>query len=178
MKHLLLIALLLLSPVLSMAGGSHRLHLPLVARPAEDTPLPPRNLDPRLDALGVTIEDAAVQSGGSYWRVVEILWLDEAQANGGHSLRWNILAEDGARIIGQAARVTWASGSATVLTEDKPPPEYSANFPMYAASCSYSLAVDGLASDSIHCLGLGTPEQPLFTIHTEFLIVYQRVVAP
>lgn len=146
------------------------------ATPMPGGELPPRHLDPRLPALGVSIEEANVQPGQSYWRVVEVLWLDEQQAQGGHALRWDVLAEDGSRIIGQPATVAWSSGYATVLTEPKPADEYSANFPMYRAGCSYSLAVEGQPSDRIRCLGLGTIEQRDWTIHVEYWVKFQRVV--
>ncbi len=63
----------------------------------------------------------------------------------------------------------------TVQTEDKPPTEFSANFPMYNTLGSYAVSIPGLPSDRIIGLGLGTPEQPDFTIHTNFFLTYQRV---
>jgi len=147
---------------------------PAPAAPA--APAPGRNLDSRLGALGVTISEANVAPGQPYWRVTEVIWHDEAQAEGRHALLMDVFDENGGRIVGQGVKVSWGDGNGIVQVEAKPAPEYGANFPMYAAGHSYSVQVEGLPSDSVGGLGLGTIEQRDWTIHTEFLIKFQRAI--
>jgi hypothetical protein len=145
------------------------------ATPAEN-PQPQRNLDSRLAALNVVVEPVGVRANQSYWRLIEARWQNEAEAQGGHSIFVEVLDENGARVINQPVQIQWQSGNLIVPTEDKPPTEYPANFPMYNTLGSYAVSIGGgLPSDRIVGLGLGTPEQPAFTIHTNFLLKFQRV---
>ncbi len=141
-------------------------------------PEPPRNLDPRLGQLGVSIEPANVPSGQPYWRVIEVLWQDEQQAAGRHSVFVEVLDENGNRIVGQPVVFAWADGKTVSPTENKPPPEYAVNFPMYAAGQAYSIWVEGLPSDKVRGLGLGDLEERWRTIHVVYLIKFQKVVKP
>ena len=136
---------------------------------------PARSLDPRLQSLNVVVEPAGVKAGQSYWRLVDVRWENEQEAGGGHSIFVNVLDEGGNRLVGQPVDVRWSSGSLTVITEDKPSNEYSANFPMYNCLGSYAVSVPGLPSDTIVGLGLGTAAQPNFKVHTNFLLTFQRV---
>jgi len=151
-----------------------------VAAPPTPTPTPisnpqiPRNLDPRLDSLGVVVQPAGVRPGQSYWRLVEALWQNEEEAQGDHTIYIDVLDENGDRIIGAPIEIRWVGASVTIYTEDKPPIEYPANFPMYNTLGSYTVSLPGLPSDAIQGLGLGTPEQPAFTIHTNFRLTFRR----
>jgi CRP-like cAMP-binding protein len=136
---------------------------------------PPRNLDGRLAALNVTLEPVGVKPGQKYWRLTEVRWQNEQEAAGDHTIYIEVLDENGGRLVGHPVEVRWSSGSLNVITEDKPPPVYATNFPMYNTLGSYSVSVPGLPSDAIHGLGLGTPEQPAFTIHTNFFLTFQQV---
>jgi CRP-like cAMP-binding protein len=147
---------------------------PPTATPAEK-PQPARELDPRLPSLGVGVEPAGVRQGQSYWRLILVRWANEAEAGGGHSIFINVLDENGSRLLRQPVEIQWVGGGLTVQTEDKPPPEFSANFPMYNTLGSYAVSVAGLPSDRVVGLGLGTAEQPAFTIHTNFFLTFQRV---
>ena len=40
---------------------------------------------------------------------------------------------------------------------------------------SYSVSIPGLPSDTVVGMGMGTADQPNFTIHTNFLLTFQRV---
>ncbi|HEX8683222.1 MAG TPA: cyclic nucleotide-binding domain-containing protein [Ardenticatenaceae bacterium] len=136
----------------------------------------PRSLDSRLSALGVTIEPASVAPGEPYWRVVEIIWHDESQSGGRHSIFVDVSDEQGERIVGQPLTVSWGGGSQQLTIENKPFPEYGANFPMYAAGQAYSLQVNGLPSDRVHGMGLGDLTARDWTIHVEYLVKYQRAI--
>jgi CRP-like cAMP-binding protein len=138
-------------------------------------PQPARDLDPRLGPLNVVIVPADVPPGQSYWRLVKAYWQDKEESGNDHTIYVEVLDENGSRIVGQPVEIRWQDGSLPVLTEDKPPYEYPANFPMYGTLGSYSVSVGGLPSDTIQGLGMGTIDQPGFTIHTNFLLTFQRV---
>jgi CRP-like cAMP-binding protein len=140
-----------------------------------ENPQPPRQWDPRLDALGVNVQPAGVKAGQYYWRLVEARWENEAEAAGAHSIYIEVVDENGNRVVGQTVEIRWASGSLPLPVEDKPYPEYGTNFAMYNTLGSYSVRVGGLPSDVIVGLGLGTAEQPAFTIHTNFFLTFQKV---
>jgi hypothetical protein len=46
---------------------------------------------------------------------------------------------------------------------------------MYNTLGSYSVKIPGLPSDTIQGLGLGTADQPAFTVHTNFFLTFKRV---
>jgi CRP-like cAMP-binding protein len=140
-----------------------------------ENPQPPRHWDPRLDALRVNLQPAGVKAGQYYWRLVEARWENEAEAAGAHSIYIEVVDENGNRIVGQTVEIRWASGSLPLPIEDKPYPEYGTNFAMYNTLGSYSVRVGGLPSDVIVGLGLGTAEQPAFTVHTNFFLTFQKV---
>ncbi|MDQ7030255.1 MAG: cyclic nucleotide-binding domain-containing protein [Ardenticatenia bacterium] len=146
--------------------------------PPKAPPEPPRNLDPRLGPLGVSIQSVDVPSGQAYWRVIEVLWRDEQEAQGRHSVNVEVLDENGNRIVGQPVVFAWADGRTVSVTENKPFPEYATNFPMYAAGQAYSVWVDGLPSERVNGLGLGDIEERWRTVHVEYMIKFQRVLKP
>lgn len=157
-----------------------RVALVAAAPPATPTPkpratLPPCAWDPRLDALGVRIEPARVAPGQSHWRLVSASWANEKQSAGKHSIYVEALGADGKRKVDQPVVFQWPSGSLTLLVEDRPPPDWGTNFPMYAALGSYSASVVGAPSDKVVGMGLGTVETPAFTVHTTFYLTFQWV---
>jgi len=70
--------------------------------------------------------------------------------------------------------IRWGSGSVSLPTEDKPLHEPAMNFPMYNTLGSYAVSVAGLPSDTVVGMGLGSIQQPAFTIHTCFYLTFQR----
>jgi CRP-like cAMP-binding protein/outer membrane biosynthesis protein TonB len=134
----------------------------------------PRELDPRLPSLNVVIQPAGVRPGQSYWRLVEARWQNEEEARGDHTIYVDVLDEGGSRILNAPIEIRWPGASITIFTEDKPADEYPSNFPMYNTLGSYAVSLPGLPSDAIVGLGLGTPEQPAFTIHTNFFLTFRR----
>jgi hypothetical protein len=134
----------------------------------------PRELDPRLPSLNVAVQPAGVRPGQSYWRLVEARWQNEAEAQGDHTIYVEVVDENGNRILNAPIEIRWPGASITIFTEEKPANEYPANFPMYNTLGSYAVSLPGLPSDAILGLGLGTAEQPAFTIHTNFLLTFRR----
>jgi hypothetical protein len=143
------------------------------ATPVAD-PQVPRLLDPRLPSLNVVVQPAGVRPGQSYWRLVEARWQNEEEARGDHTIYVDVLDEGGSRILRAPIEIRWPGASITIFTEEKPANEYPANFPMYNKLGSYTVSLPGLPSDAIVGMGLGTAEQPAFTIHTNFLLTFQR----
>ena len=137
--------------------------------------LPPCVVDPRLGPLGVRIEPATVLPGEPYWRLVEARWADEREAAGKHSIFIEVLDLQGRRAVGQVVEVQWAGGSVTLPIQDRPPPDWGADFAMYNTLGSYSVRVGGAPSDRVVGLGLGTAETPHFTVHTSFYLTFRRV---
>lgn len=148
---------------------------PTVAPTAVERPQPARDLDPRLAPMGVVVQPIGVRPGQQYWRLVKAYWQNKEESGNDHTIYINVLDENGARIVGQLVEIRWSEGALTVRTEDKPPYEYAANFPMYGTLGSYSVSIPGLPSDTVVGMGMGTVEQPHFTIHTNFLLTFQRV---
>jgi hypothetical protein len=134
----------------------------------------PRAWDPRLDRLGVRVEDAPAAPGQQYWRLIEARWADEQQSGGKHHIYVEVLDESGNRIVGQPVTVFWGDGSYTGGIEDKAAPDFGYNYMMYAAGNAYNVKVEGLPSEILRGAGMGSIEQPKYGIHTSFYLVYQR----
>lgn len=156
-------------------------YVPAVA-PPEPTPEPevqvaavaPRAWDPRLDQLGVYVEDAPAAPGQEYWRVAETRWENEQEAAGRHHIYVEVVDENGERITGQPVTVFWSDGNFTAATEDKNPPDYAFNYQMYAAGNAYDVKVEGLPSEVLRGAGMGDLDRPNYGIHTAFYITFQR----
>ncbi len=140
--------------------------------------LPSRAWDGRLSQLGMNVADASVSPGQPFWRLIEAKWENEQESGGKHHIYIEALDEGGNRVVGAPVTIFWSGGSDSGQTEDKNPPDYAYNYPMYKAGNSYNAKIEGLPSDVMQGMGLGTPEQPLYTIHTNVKLVFQRTVAP
>jgi CRP-like cAMP-binding protein len=143
-----------------------------MAAPKSDKP--PIVWDGRLDAVQVRLAGANVGAGQPYWRIIEARWLNEQESQGKHHIYVEVVDEGGKRIVGQPVMIEWSGGQERLVTEDKPTPEAAANFPMYAVLGTYSVRVEGLPSESLAGMGLGTPELRAWKIHTSFYIKFQR----
>jgi len=77
--------------------------------------------------------------------------------------------------------VAWADGRVSLEIEDKPPPEFGANFPMARGNLLGTLDAwvgGGEPSDRVVGLGLGTAEYPDVNFHTCFYLTFQWVPQP
>jgi murein DD-endopeptidase MepM/ murein hydrolase activator NlpD len=84
-------------------------------------------------------------------------------------------------MTGVPVRWFWSSGDEVKPTEIKSDPfmggQYSLDFAMYHPAPSYGFEIaDGLPSDAINGLGLGSIEQPNYNIHTCYFFEIQRMV--
>jgi len=135
---------------------------------------PSRAWDPRLDRLGVRVDDAPVEPGQQYWRLIDARWTDEKESGGKHHIYVEVLDENGNRIVGHPVTVWWGDGNHTGGVEDKAPPDYGFNYQMYAAGYAYSVKVEGLPSDILVGAGMGDLDRRDWGIHTSYYLVYQK----
>lgn len=149
-----------------------------VAREPEAAPAAPvaRAWDPRLDQLGVRVDEASVSPGQEYWHLEEVIWWDEKESRGKHHAFVEVLDENGERIVGQPVKVKWDSGEYIGNTEDKAFPDYAFNYQMYAANRAYDITVEGLPSDKLVGAGLGDLASPFHRVHVSYLLTYQKRV--
>lgn len=129
--------------------------------------------DERLDELNIRVEPAPARSGQTYWKVVRADFENPQEGGGRHHIYIEVLDENGERLVGQQVEVFWPDGSTIVVTEDKPAPEYAANFPMYSDLGGYSVRIPGGLSDTVTGMGL-----PWGRMHVVYKIIFQRTVKP
>lgn len=165
------------TPTRVRTGGGNDAAAPAATPTPARSQLPPRDLDPRLSSLNVSIaEPAGLQPGQRYFRLISCQWQDKEQSGNDHTIYIDVFDENGSRMVGQPVEIQWPEGSLIVTVEDKPPPEFGANFPMYGVLGSYDVKIPGtIPSDTVVGMGMGTPAQPSFTIHTNFLLKFQLV---
>ena len=135
---------------------------------------PSRAWDPRLDRLGVRVDDAGVGPGQQYWRLIDARWTDEKESGGKHHIYVDVLDENGNRVVGHPVTVWWGDGSYTNGVEDKAPPDYGFNYQMYAAGYAYNIKVEGLPSDIFVGAGMGDIDRRDWGIHTSYYLIYQK----
>ena len=140
--------------------------------------LAPRIWDGRLDGLGVGLREAGVGSGQQFWRLIEVRWQNEEEGGGKHNIYVETLDESGNRLVGIPVTVAWGDGSATQQTENKPAPDYAFSYPMYAAGQSYSIRAEGLPSDMLEGAGLGDQARRDWSIHVNYILIFQRTTMP
>lgn len=122
----------------------------------------------------------------NYWRLVKVIWLNQAASGGRHTIYIDVRDEQNNPLPEAHVIVRWGDGTcdsympklADLRKIDKSNDLYFENYhircPMYSAGRAYSVKVDGDPSDMIEGLGLGTPtfrDQP---IPTSFLLIFQR----
>lgn len=161
-------------------------HIPVVSPGTSNAEpsLSPRTIDPRATQRGVTIEMPQVAPGQTYWRVKEIRWYDEQEADRlgpDHHIMADVLDEQGKRVVGVPLIATWPHGEHLIVTEAKPGELYSANYPMSPSRNEFSIeVVDGTPSEAVKGIGMGmdTPGGFNAGIHTSTGVVFQRATMP
>ncbi len=146
--------------------------------------LSPVEWDSRLDQLPcvrlVTKAERGkqLQSGDRYWRLVKARWLSEEESRKDIQIYVDLLDEAGERVYGVSVAFE-NGGHQSVVSEYQSccyPWDYPVKYPMFNTVCSYNAYVEGLPSDMVAGMGLGTPEHPDWTIHTGFVLTFQRTV--
>ncbi len=131
-------------------------------------------------AYGVEIQPAQVEKGHQYWKVIKVHHLSPVENHGNHNVYVDLLDENGQRIYGAKARMTWQGGEGEA-TIDKPENEPGTNFPLWKHQVTTVEGV-GLPSDKVVNLHSGHPDEPgppewgntLF--HHSFYVVFQRKI--
>ncbi|MBX3054478.1 MAG: hypothetical protein KF753_23600 [Caldilineaceae bacterium] len=164
---------------------AHLLFLPAVGRSDIQTtptptplPEPTRQWDPRLDQRFTEFKPAAVSPGQGYWRLVKAVWFNEEESQGRHHIFIDALDEQGQRVVDVPVRIYWPAGETTVKTQPKAGEPYAADFGMFDVAPSYNaLPNDGNPADEVRGMGLGSIEQPKFTIHSSYGLTWQWTIA-
>lgn len=147
------------------------------AEPVDSTAHTGVTLAPDLIALGMNTTRAQVNTGEMYWKLVEVRWLDVAEAQGRHAIYVDVLDEQGSKIMGQPVVISWPGEEVVGYTESKPAGEFSYNFPMYARAPAYDIHISGLPSDGLTGAGLGTPAEPTRAGLTSIQLTFRRTTA-
>lgn len=150
----------------------------------EPTPTPTPTIPPVdvitlsevLQQLKVWIEPASVPIGREYWRLAEARWLNEDEALGRNYIFVEVVDSTGNRLLGQDITIAWKDGS-TLIKTNKPLSEpYALDFGMNASGNAYDVWVNGLPSDKLHGLGMGTVAEPFSYTKTAFWLKFQRTI--
>ncbi|MBI2892564.1 MAG: hypothetical protein HYY06_03365 [Deltaproteobacteria bacterium] len=104
-----------------------------------------------------------------HWALTSALFQtdEDAESGGNHNIYLEVLDEAGVRIVGAEVLVTNGIETWSVFTEDKPPPEYAANYPMWGGNV-YRAQVTG---DSDSVFNMRIPNNH----HVNFLLTFQQV---
>jgi len=104
-----------------------------------------------------------------HWGLAEALFQsdEDNESGGNHNIYVEVLDESGARVVGQEVIVSNGVESWSIFTEDKPAPEYAANYPMWGGNV-YSVHVAG---DSDTVFNMRMPNNH----HVNFLLTFRRI---
>lgn len=147
--------------------------------PCRPSPLPPAQWDERLDRLGIRFAPACVRPDEPFWHLVEAKWLDVAESNGYHHVFVDVLDQQGERVLAPPAQfvMQWTTDQCERSMQSQSDPlGFGAHCPMFAAGTAYTVYVQGLSSDRIEGLGLGTIDQRDWSILTSFQFKFQHTV--
>jgi hypothetical protein len=128
----------------------------------------------------IGVEDAKVDHGQQFWRLVDMTFQDAGQESGNdHTIYIKLIDENGARVSDKAVEVSWdESGAIEIqrlsLSDEKPKGDYcdcNYNWPMYGAG--YRVRVDdSIPSDKVY--GMIMPMKR----HVNYRLTFQRVTMP
>jgi hypothetical protein len=123
------------------------------------------------------LEEATPSPGQGYWRLISARWFDEEEAGGRHHILVDLLDEEGKRMVDLPVRIYWAGGETIIHTQAKPNEPYAADFGMFTVAPSYgAIPLSEDPADLLWGMGLGSIDQPKFTIHTSYGLVWQWTI--
>jgi len=141
------------------------------------SPARPEQWDERLNSLGVNFDPAIVPVGGEFWRLVEATWLDERQSTGRHHIFVDVVDAQQKRIQDREVRIrvssVGANAACTPAIDQNIQRPFGADCPMFSSGFAYTVVVDGLPSDRVEGLGLGTIEDRFAPIPTSFILRFR-----
>jgi LysM repeat protein len=156
---------------------------PAIPTPGPRLPPPPRfpdfsaapitelEWDWRLDALGVGLEHAQVESGNEYWRLVRAVYQAPDESSDSHQIQYSLIDELGQPVAYHKVWQGWPNDKADALTNERGEtsiPLWNSYAPDRGESGAYYAWVDGLPTDRVYGMGL-----PLKR-HVSFLLTWQR----
>ncbi|NOZ72001.1 MAG: hypothetical protein GXP38_08810, partial [Chloroflexi bacterium] len=135
--------------------------------------------DPVNDATtyGVRVVAAEVAHGATYWKAVRVHHLTPEENQGRHHIFVDAIDEEGNRLFGVKALISWDGGSETLVI-DKPISEPGANLPMWKWQVCAVEMLD-MPSERVENLRTDHPDEAAGNtmFHHSFEIVFQRVLA-
>ncbi len=149
----------------------------LGANPAfvfSDIPKPELDWDLRLDALNITLEEAPVNPGTLYWKLIRAEYKSPVEADGNHEIQYIVLDEHGEPLAYRRVWQGWSDDKTDATTNHEGMthiPVWGSYAPDRGESGPYLAWVDGLPSDRV--CGIGLP----FKHQVSFVLTWQQVVA-
>lgn len=147
--------------------------------PCRPSTLVPEYWDERLNRLGIRLAPACVRPDEPFWHLVEAKWLDVEASNGYHHVFVDVLDRQGARVLAPPAQfvMQWTTGQCERYMQSQSDVlGFGAHCPMFAAGSAYTVYVQGLPSDRIEGVGLGTIDQRDWSMLTSFQFKFQRTI--
>jgi len=142
----------------------------LAAARAVCTDTTPQTLDDTLVQLQVQVKPTCVKVDEYYWRLTKAEWRDEAASNGMHHVFVYLFDPAGQPVQDESITMSWGSGECTREVKDAS----GANCPMFSPGLVYSVQANGLPSEKVINLGLGTVELRNWAIRTSFVLTFQK----
>jgi hypothetical protein len=124
----------------------------------------------------VTVEDAQVQPGQPYWRLVEVRWEDEQQAGGKHHIYVDVMDENGKRVQNQPVTVFWGEWQPHSGPGRQTCPRFWLQ--LSDVCCRVRLQRQGRRAPQrcAHGAGLGNLTKRFHGIHVAYYLTYQRAI--
>ncbi len=132
----------------------------------------PLEPDYELQALQIRVLPACVPIGQEYWQLTELKWLDAEESNGLHHIFVKVFDGNDRAAVGTHVIMRWETGDCTREVRDA----VGINCAMFNAGSAYSVQVDGLPSEQVINLGLGTVDERALGIRTSFMLSFQKTI--
>lgn len=160
----------------------NKIYVPSIIKAPKEAPSPSvafeRDIDIRAKDRGVSWVEVP---HGPAWRIRKIQWFNEQEADRvgpDHHILFDVLNEQGKRVVGVTVKVIWPTGFTTIVTEAKPGELAAANYQMSASRNDYSaiISASDIPSEMVRGIGMGmdTPSGFNAGMHTTTLVVFQR----
>lgn len=133
--------------------------------------------DTNLDKLGIEVVRTCAQPGEQFWQLIEARWLDPAESNGYHHVFVDAVDEEMQRVLQPPTSfvMRWPTDECKRYIKGRGEPfGHGEHCPMYATGRAYDVTIQGLPSDIVRGLGLGSPEQRDWRILGSYHLVFQR----
>lgn len=147
------------------------IRMPVVIAPPTPAPFQ-RHIEQDAVDYGVQVvpaDTSGLGDGDVVWIAERVGRLNAEESEGRHHFYFDVVSENGGRIVDQPIYVDWGSGNTTVYTEEKPGEPWSANHAFTPGKNAWSAFIpSGGASDWVRGAGMGEDTPSGFNpgIHT------------